>query len=82
MFQLVNTNFLVPKISSHEFLEYALEELQQETLSRLEEYTEKVYVVQKGKDNLIYTSDGKHIYLCKLVEPIEKKIIYIKNCQF
>ena len=76
MFQLINTNFLVPKISYYDTLESALEGLQQETLLRLQEYTEKVYMVEKGKENIIYTSDGTNIYLFKLTKPNEKKIIY------
>jgi hypothetical protein len=76
MFQLVNTNFLVPIITTYNSLEIALGGLQRETLLRLQEYTENIYMVENGKENIIYTSDGINIYLSKLMETNEKKIIY------
>lgn len=76
MFHLINTNFLIPKISSYSTLECALKELQYETASRLQEYTKNVYVVEKEKEDIVYTSDGTHIYLCELTKPNKTKIIY------
>ena len=76
MFQLINTNFLIPKILCYSVLECALEELQQETVSRLQEYAKNVYIVETKKENIIYTSDGVHIYLCELTKPNQTKIVY------
>jgi len=76
MFQLVNTNFLVPIITTYNSLEVALEGLQQETVSRLLEYSKNIYMIEKGKENVIYTSDGTNIYFSKLTKTNEKKIIY------
>lgn len=75
MYQLINTNFLTPKILCCSTLEDALEQLQYETVSRLQEYTKNVYVLDKEKENIIYTSDGLHIYSSDLEKSDETKII-------
>lgn len=76
MFQLINTNFLVPKITTYFLFEEALKGLQHETLMRSQEYTKKVYLTEKSNKNIIYASDGIHIYSSKLTKSTEKKIIY------
>lgn len=77
MFLLINKNFVVPIINKYETFDEALDSLQQETILRLPEYTEKIYLVEENNKNTIYTSDGMHIYMNTLsLENHLKKIIY------
>jgi hypothetical protein len=76
MFQLINKNFLVPIITKYDTFDEGLDGLQQETILRLSEYTDKVYMIKKN-ESTIYTSDGLHIYMnTKLLDNSLKKIIY------
>jgi hypothetical protein len=77
MFQLINKNFLVPIITKYDTFDEGLDGLQQETILRLSEYTDKVYMIEKRNESTIYTSDGLHIYMnTKLFDNSLKKIIY------
>ena len=68
MYLLYNTNFLVQRIKNYNTLEDSLRELQIDTISRTLDYNDKIYVIQENEQNIIYTSDGEHIYLINLTD--------------
>ena len=78
MYQLINVNFLIPKITKYDTFEEALEGLQQDTILRSIKYTDKIYMLKEKEENTIYTSDGEQIYMNYSTKdniPV-KKIIY------
>lgn len=85
MFLLYNTNFLIVRIKNYNTLEDSLKELQMDTISRTKDYNNKIYVIQENEPNILYTSDGEHIYLINLTNGkktnvfTNKKICYNGN---
>jgi hypothetical protein len=82
MYLLCNTNFLIPIIKHYDSLEDSLRELQIDTMARTQDYNDKIYVIQKNNQNIIYTSDGKHIYLTNLISGIKTNIFTNKKVNY
>lgn len=82
MYLLCNTNFLIPIIKNYDSLEDSLRELQIETILRTQDYNDKIYVIQKNNQNIIYTSDGKHIYSTNLISGIKTNIFINKKVNY
>lgn len=74
MYLLCNTNFLIPRIKKYDTLENSLIELQIDTISRTQDYNNKIYVIRENEQDIIYTSDGKHIYSINLISRIKNTI--------
>jgi len=74
MYLLCDTNFLIPRIKKYDTLEDSLRELQIDTISRTHDYNNKIYVIKENEQNIIYISDGKHIYSINLMSGIKNNI--------
>jgi len=82
MYLLYNTNFLVQRIKNYNTLEDSLRELQIDTISRTLDYNNKIYVIQENEQNIIYTSDGEHIYLINLTDGKKTNIFTNKKINY
>jgi len=82
MYLLYNTNFLIQRIKNYNKLEDSLRELQIDTISRTQDYNNKIYVIQENEPNIIYISDGEHIYLMNLTNSKKTKLFTNKKINY
>ena len=82
MYLLYNTNFLIQRIKNYNTLEESLRELQIDTISRTQDYNNKIYVIQENEPNIVYTSDGEHIYLINLTDGEKTKLFTNKKINY